>query len=270
MKYKVLEFERRGAIALLTLNRPDRMNALTLELLGEMQDVLGKLMGDIKTRVLIIQGKGRAFCSGLDLNLFKAVMSEEHELGKVQYVYRELQQVFSSTILGIRRIPQPVITAVGGPATGAGFSLALTGDVCIAGESARFNAAFMKVGFSGCDCGSSYFLPRMIGRSRANEYLLTGRFMDAVTAERFGLVSRIVPDAKVEAAAMELAEEMLLTSPLGLRMTKEVLNQNIDAPSLESAVQLEDRTQTLCILTEDGMEGPKAFLEKRTPKWRDR
>ncbi|MFC1904732.1 enoyl-CoA hydratase/isomerase family protein [Chloroflexota bacterium] len=270
MNYKVLEFEQRGAIALLTLNRPERLNALSLELLGELGDALDRLMDDIKTRVVIIQGKGRAFCSGLDLNLYNAVISEEHELGKAQYIYRELQQVFSGTILKIRRIPQPVITAVAGPATGAGWSLAMASDVCIAGESARFNAAFIKVGFSACDCGSSYFLPRLIGRARAAEYLLTGRFMNAVTAERFGLVSRIVPDAQVETTALELAEEMLATSPFGLRMTKEVFNQNIDAPSLEIAIQLEDRTQTLCILTEDAKEGPKAFLEKRAPIWRDR
>ena len=118
--------------------------------------------------------------------------------------------------------------------------------------------------------GSSYHLPRMIGSSRAAEYLLTGRFMDAATAERFGLVSRVVPDDQVEAAALELANEMLLTSPFGLRMTKEVLNQNISTPSLESALELENRTQTLGMLTEDFKEGHSAFVEKRAPIYHDR
>ena len=118
--------------------------------------------------------------------------------------------------------------------------------------------------------GSSYHLPRMIGSSRASEYLLTGRFMDAATAERFGLVSRVVPDDQVEAAALELANEMLLTSPFGLRMTKQVLSQNIDAPSLDNAIQLENQTMVLCLLTEDAKEGPKAFLEKRSPIYHGR
>ena len=270
MNYKTLEFECRGAIGLLTLNRPERLNALSLEAISELRHFFDSLMDDLKTRVVIIQGKGRAFCAGLDLNALSAVMSEEHELGKVQHMYHYLQQALSDIFVRMRHAPQPIIAGVRGSTCGAGLAIATASDVCIAGESARFQASFIRIGLSACDCGSSYFLPRLIGLSRAAEYLYTGRFMDAVTAERYGLVSRVVPDDKVESTALELAQEMLLNSPLGLRMTKEVLNQNIDASSLENAIQLENRTQILCLNTEDAKEGPKAFLEKRAPVYRDR
>lgn len=270
MNYKTIEFEQRGAIGLLTLNRPERLNALSLELINELRHFFVSLKDDFQTRVVIIQGKGRAFCAGLDLGEWNAKFSTEHELGDVQYIYHEIQQPIADIMVRMRHAPQPLIAAVRGYSAGAGFSIALATDVRIAGESARFNAAYIRIGLSGCDCGSSYFLPRLIGLSRAAEYLLTGRFMDAPTAERFGLVSRVVPDDQVEAAALELAEEMLATSPFGLRMTKETLNQSVDAPSLESAVELENRTQILCALTEDAKEGPRAFLEKRAPVYRDR
>ena len=270
MNYKMLEFEQRGAIGLLTLNRPDRLNALSLELINELRHFLASLTDNFQTQVVIIQGKGRAFCAGVDLSEWNARFSTEHELGDVQYIYHNIQQPIVDIVVRMRQAPQPIIAAVHGHSAGAGFAIAMGADVRIAGESARFNAAFIKVGLSACDCASSYFLPRLIGLSRAAEYLLTGRFMDAVTAERFGLVSRVVPDNQVEAAAVELAEEMLGNSPFGLRMTKEVLNQNIDAPSLENAVQLENRTQVMCAFTEDAKEGPRAFLEKRTPIYHDR
>lgn len=270
MNYKTIEFERRGAIGLLTLNRPERLNALTLELADEMKQLLASLRDDLQTRVVIIQGKGRAFCSGLDLKVATAEFSKKHELGDVQYLYHDWQQAITEIMLLMRRTPQPLIAGVRGHASGAGFAIAMACDVCIAGESALFNAAFIRVGLAASDCGTSYFLPRLIGLSRAAEYMYTGRFMDAATAERFGLVSRVVPDDKVEATAVELANEMLLASPFGLRMTKQVLNQNIDAPSLENAIQLENRTMVLTLLTEDAKEGPKAFLEKRPPVYRDR
>jgi enoyl-CoA hydratase len=188
----------------------------------------------------------------------------------MQYQYYKIQLPFANIPLLMRRAPQPLIAAIRGPAAGAGFSLSLACDVRIAGESARFNAAFIRIGLSSCDVGLSYFLPRQIGLSRAAEYMFTGRFMDAATAEKFGLVSRVVPDDQLETAALELAEEMLQNSPMGLRMTKEGLNMNIDALGLESALHLENRTQSLCVFTEDAKEGPQAFLEKRAPHYLDK
>ena len=169
----------------------------------------------------------------------------------------------------MRRAPQPLIAAIRGPAVASGLSFALACDIRIAGESAQFSAAFIRMGLSGGDLGTSYFLPRVIGLSRAAEYLLTGRFLDATTAERIGLVSRVVDDEHVDVVALELAKEMLQNSPFGLRMTKELLNLNIDAPSLESALHLENRTQVICASTEDAKEAPQAFLQKRPPVYRD-
>jgi enoyl-CoA hydratase/carnithine racemase len=270
MNYKNLEFERRGAIGTLTFNRPERLNAFSRELIDELNHLLTSLMDDLQARVVIIQGKGMAFSAGADLDYLDRAVSNKHKLGKVQHYYHNWQQKASDMILLMRRLPQPLIAAVRGAAAGGGFAIALACDVIIAGESACFNGAFIRIGLSGCDVGSSYLLPRRIGFSRAAEYLYTGRFMDAATAYRVGLVSRVVPDEQVEASAIELAEEMLRNSPFGLRMTKAVLNQNIDAPSLESAIELENRTQALCILTEDAKEGRRAFMEKRTAVYHDR
>ncbi|HEX75776.1 MAG TPA: enoyl-CoA hydratase/isomerase family protein [Dehalococcoidia bacterium] len=269
MAYKTILFEKQDTIGMLTLNRPEMLNAASVELIEELRDCFAKLYNDFQTRVVIIRGAGRAFCSGLDLKEgFKA--PSKSEFGEIQYRYHKVQQAFADVIVRMRRVPQPIIGAIRGPAVGGGFSLALACDLRIAGKSARFNAGYILIGLSGTDLGSSYFLPRIIGFSQAAEYLLTGRFLDAATAERFGLVSRVVADDQVDAAALELANEMLQNSPLGLRMTKEVMNFNIDAPSLESALHLENRTQLMLSLTEDGEEGAQAFLEKRTPLYRDR
>jgi enoyl-CoA hydratase len=145
--------------------------------------------------------------------------------------------------------------------------LALASDIRIAGESARMNAAFIRIGLSACDIGVSYFLPRLVGVSVASELMLTGRFIHAQRALATGLVSEVVPDAKLAEAARPYIEEMLTTSPLGLRLTKECLNFSVDAPSLEAAVAMEDRNQILTAQTNDVREGMTAFLEKRKPQY---
>ena len=156
-----------------------------------------------------------------------------------------------------------------GPACGGGFALALAADVRVAGESARMNAAFIRLGLSACDVGVSYFLPRLVGASIASELLLTGNYIDAGRAERVGLVSRVVPDAELEGAARAMAQDMLRNSPLGLRLTKECLKHSIDAPSLEAAVAMEDRNQILAAQTSDFREGVLAFVQKRPPTFGD-
>jgi len=169
----------------------------------------------------------------------------------------------------MRRAPQPIIACVQGAASGGGFALALGADVRIAGESARMNAAFIRIGLSACDVGVSYFLPRMVGASVAAELLLTGNFIDAARAEKLGLVSRVVPDGDLDSAARALAADILRNSPLGVRLTKECLNMTIDAGSLEQAIAMEDRNQILCTRSDDFGEGVRAFLEKRPAKFRD-
>ena len=159
---------------------------------------------------------------------------------------------------------------INGAAAGGGASLSLACDLRIAGESARMNAAFIRIGLSACDVGVSYFLPRMVGSSIAAELLLTGNFIDAARAERTGLVSRVVPDAELETTAHALAADILRNSPLGVRLTKECLQHSIDAGSLEQAIAMEDRNQILCAQTTDVREGIIAFLEKRPPRYEDR
>jgi enoyl-CoA hydratase/carnithine racemase len=165
----------------------------------------------------------------------------------------------------MRRCPQPIISLVNGPACGGGFSFVLASDIRIAGKSARMNAAYIRIGLSACDMGCSYFLPRLVGTSVASELMLTGRFIDAERALRTNLVSEVVADEELDAAAQSYIDEMLTTSPMGLRMTKEGLNLAIDAPGLEAAMAIENRNQLMCSRTNDAKEGMKAFIEKRQP-----
>jgi len=173
------------------------------------------------------------------------------------------------TVLRMRRAPQPVIACVHGAASGGGFAIALAADVRIGGESARMNAAFVRLGLSGCDMGVSYFLPRIVGASVAAELLLTGDFIDAARAQRVGLVSRVVPDSELESAARPLAGDMIRNSPLGLWLTKDCLRMRLDAGSLDAALAMEDRNQMLAIRGANFGEGVRVFVEKRPARCQD-
>jgi enoyl-CoA hydratase len=247
----------------LTLSRPDALNALDTTLVDELRDFLHRLPGERETRIVVLRGAGRAFCAGLDLKEQRATD------GGVPEGLRMQRRISELPIL-MRRAPQVFIACVHGPACGGGFALALASDVRLAGESARMNAAFIRIGLSACDIGVSYFLPRLVGASVASELLLTGRFIGAERALAVGLVSAVVPDARLEAEARTLAEEMLATTPLGLRLTKECLAASIDAGSLEQVIAMEDRNQILCAQSKDFVEGISAFLGKRAPRYADR
>ncbi|HXW83155.1 MAG TPA: enoyl-CoA hydratase/isomerase family protein [Candidatus Binataceae bacterium] len=265
MAYETLEIRREGALTWLTLNRPHNLNALSRQMVEELGDFLRGLGSDHTTRVVILRGAGRAFCAGLDL---KERTRGDSASGVTDVV--ENQRRFSDLVVAIRRLPQPFIAAVRGPAAGGGFALSLACDVRIAGESARFNAAFIRIGLSACDMGTSYHLPRLVGMSVAAELLLTGRFINAERALRTGLVSELVPDDQVDATAGRLAQEMLETSPLGLRMTKECIWSAVDAGGLEQALALEDRNQVICARAGYLEEGANAFVEKRRPRYAER
>lgn len=263
--YKTLIVKKDGAVDRVTLNRPDALNAMNPELVDELQDYFGKLYTDHSVRVVVLKGAGRAFCAGLDLkdrsNRDDSGASGSPQAGLVS------QRRISEIVMRMRRCPQPIISLVHGPACGGGFALALASDIRIAGTSARMNAAFIRIGLSACDIGVSYFLPRLVGVSLASELMMTGRFINATRAERVGLVSEVVPDEKLEEAAQPYIDEMLTTSPLGLRLTKECLNMSVDAGSLEAAIAMEDRNQILCAQTKDFREGISAFLGKRAPDY---
>jgi enoyl-CoA hydratase/carnithine racemase len=265
--YETLAVERDKHLTSLTLNRPDSLNALSRRMVDELRDFFWNLVDDTDTRVLILRGAGRAFCAGLDLKEAGEGMPESAR--GVPGALRG-QRHIAEVMMLMRRAPQPIIAAVQGAASGGGFALALASDVRIAAQSARMNAAFIRLGLSACDVGVSYFLPRVVGASIASELLLTGDFIDAARAERTGLVSRVVPDAELDAAARELAERMLRNSPLALRLTKDALKHNVDAGSLEAAIAMEDRNQVLAAGTRDFREGVAAFLQKRPPVFEDR
>ena len=258
--YTAITVERRGDADWVTLNRPERLNALDRAMVEDLLHYFGSAGEDPACRVIVLRGAGRAFCAGVDIKETTIARCEDAVVGLTE------QRRFSDIIRRMRRCPQPMIALIHGPACGGGFSLALAADVRIAGESARMNAAFIRIGFSGSDMGSSYFLPRLVGVSVASELLLTGRFVDAERALRIGLVSEVVPDTGLEAAGQVLVDDMLATSPLGLRLTKEALGANVNA-SLDDAIALEDRNQILCAMGGDVSEGLQAFIEKRPPRF---
>jgi len=258
--YETILVEKKGQVDWLTLNRPESLNAINTPMVTELRDYFGSLFENDATRIVVLRGAGRAFSAGLDI---KQAGSGEHAspFGGGMGFQGYLAEVY----IRMRRCPQPIISLVQGPACGGGFSLVLASDIRIAGESARMNAAFIRIGLSACDMGSSYFLPRLVGTSVASELLLTGRFINAQRALATGLVSEVVPDADLARAAEPYIEEMLTTSPMGLRLTKEGLNMAVDAAGLEAAMAIENRNQLMCSKTSDAKEGMQAFLEKRKP-----
>ena len=261
--YQTIIVEKRGAVDWITLNRPDALNTLNVELVDELEGYFSGLCDDLATRVVVLRANGRAFCAGLDLS-GGGFGTDVTPAG----IYK-LQKRIGNIYRAMRKCPQPVIALVQGAACGGGFSLALASDIRIAGTTAKMNAAYIRAGLTACDMGCSYFLPRMVGASVASELMMTGRFIHADRALRVNLVSEVVEDDQLEAAAQPYIDEMLRTTPLGLRLTKEGLNQSIDAPSLEAAMAMEDRQQSLTALTEDCREAQRAFFEKREPVYKD-
>jgi enoyl-CoA hydratase len=256
-------------ITLLTLDRPERLNAMSRELVADLHDALAAVADDRECRVVILTGAGRGFCAGLDLKETGDLATDVADGGGGPPAAMRGQQRIASLVTRLRALSKPVIAAVNGPATGGGLALALACDVRVAAESARFNVAFIRVGLSGCDIGVSFLLPRLVGASRAFELMLTGRMIDAAEADRIGLVSRVVPDGKVVDAALDTAELIRANSPFGVWMTKEVMWDNLEASSLQAAIDLENRTQLLSSYTGDMREALAAFLEKRPPRFSD-
>ena len=260
--FETIIVEKKGQVDWVTLNRPESLNAINTPMVTDLRDYFGSLFENDETRIVVLKGAGRAFSAGLDI---KQAGSSEHQEHKKFGAGMGFQGYLAEVYIRMRRCPQPIISLVHGPACGGGFAFALASDIRIAGESARMNAAFIRIGLSACDMGSSYFLPRLVGTSIASELMLTGRFINAQRALATGLVSEVVPDAELSDAAAPYIEEMLTTSPMGLRLTKEGLNMAVDAAGLEAAMAIENRNQLLCSNTNDAKEGMLAFLEKRKP-----
>lgn len=232
-------------ICTVRLNRPDKYNAFDLEMVEEFEGFLQARRYDDETSVIIIHGgDAKGFCAGLDTETYAP------EIFKMPPVKAyNAQARMSRLFLLMRQIPQPIISCVHGAAAGIGFSIAMASDIRILAENAKFSAAYINIGLGGADMSSSYFLPRLIGAGRAYEYLLTGNWMSAQEALNLGFASRVVSKELMLAKAAELAETMVSKNPMGLRMTKEAINSNLNCAGLEAALQMEDRNQMMIAYT---------------------
>lgn len=260
MEFGTIKFEEpENGIGLITLNRPDKLNAINLEMLEDFQTLFRELTNRPEVRVVILRGEGRGFCSGADL-MDQRMLQESPELYKDAATFLEgVQKKYSQLIVNMRLLPQPIIAVVQGAAAGGGFSMALAADVIIAGPRAKFIASFINIGLSGGELGTTYFLPRLVGPARAAEILMTGRKVDAAEADRIGMISRLVDEDKLMDTAMDTARQMLTKSYLGLRQTKEAFRLNLNASSLEAAIELENRNQAICAFTSAFREAVEAF-----------
>lgn len=242
---KPFQFKTVGHIGYLTLDRPDTYNAFDLTMVETFEDFLNERRYDEKIRVIILDGgDAKGFCAGLDT---KDYAPEIFKMSPMKAYNAQVRM--SRLFLSMRQIPQPIISCIHGAAAGIGFSLAMASDLRILAEDARFSAAYINIGLGGADMASSYFLPRLIGAGRAYEYLLTGNWMDAQTAVNLGFASRIVPKQDMIQTAQELAKTMVGKNPMGIRMTKEAINCNLDCSGLEAALNMEDRNQIMMSYT---------------------
>lgn len=262
MTYSTIEITHEGPLDWLTLNRPDRLNTITPLMCEELQHYFETLQRKLEVRVVLLRGAGRAFCAGYDLREAEPVSA-----GPIMGL--NVQRQVSEVYLRMRRCPQPIVCLAHGATTGGGLAFALASDVRIVSRDVKMNVAMVKIGLTGCDVGISYFLPRAVGQSVAAELMMTGRFINATRALGLGLVSEVVEPEALEAAGRAMAEDMLKTSPLGLRLTKEGLRFAVDAPSLEAAVAMEDRGQILCASAGFFEEGIAAFKAGRAAAYSD-
>lgn len=254
-------------IVVLRLNRPARLNALTREMVAELNAALDGIAGRDEVRVVILTGAGRGFCSGQDV----AAADERNRTapsGLIERLY--WQEQFAGMVRRMRAMPQIVIAAVNGPCAGAGMALAMAADIRIASRDARFLNAAVRLGLSAGETGMSYMLPRLIGAARAFEILVTGRSVDAAEAERIGLVVSVTDSDDLVDEAVAMAGRIVLNSPFSISHTKRVFWENLHAPSFQAALELENRTQILASMTDDYKEATAAFTEKRPPQFKGR
>ncbi len=242
--YQTIKTEKlEKGILLVSLNRPEKYNAMNMTMLNELNDLWLKLKRDLETRVVILKGEGeKGFCAGMEVaDIIKPqVMADIPAMYDLQLPIGELQ-------INMRNCPQPIICVVHGAAAGAGFSFAIASDIRVISPDARFSAAYVNVGLAGADMGSSYFLPRIIGSGRAYEFLYTGAWMNAEEAMQLGFASRCVEKEKLFDTALEIAQVIAKKDPLAMKLTKEAVNLNIDIGSLEAAIVMENRNQNMMI-----------------------
>lgn len=251
----------------ITLNRPERLNAMNSDLVEALHDALIGVGRDRTARVVILTGAGRGFCAGLDLGGYGTAPAARHD-APVPGTFA-VQQHIASLVDRMRSLPVPIIAAVNGAAAGGGLALVLASDIRLAADNARFNVAFVRIGLSGCDIGTSWLLPRIVGAARAQEMMLTGRLIDAAEALRIGLVVETVPSFDLMERAFAKAREVIANAPFAVTLTKEAMWSALEIPSLRNAIELENRQQILLGQTADAKEAQRAFVGKRAPHFSD-
>lgn len=250
-------------VVVVEMHRPEQLNALSGELIDDLHALLAVLAERPEIRVVVLTGAGRGFCAGLDLVDYGAAGPADTPQERLA-----LQERIALLVTRMRELPQVVIAAVHGPAAGGGLALALGADIRVAGPAARFAVSFVRIGLSGADIGVSWLLPRLVGASTAFELLLTGRLIDAAEALRIGLVGSVADDPV--AAALDIASELLANSPMGVRMTKQVMWSQLEVGSLRAGMDLENRTQIMTTFTRDHSEAVEAFVARRQARFEDR
>lgn len=267
MSYVLVE-KPRPHVSLITLNRPERMNAMSFDTVVPLYAALEQVGADNDTWAVVLTGAGRGFCAGLDL--------EDHGMPPgcdglpMSRIAIRAMEYMSNLVPAMRALPQPVIAAVNGPAVGGGMCLMLGADIRLAATAARFRSAGVTNGLTGTELGVSWLLPRLIGAARAWDVLLSGRDIDAAEAERLGMVSRVLADDALLPAALDLATQLCAFSPHGLAMTKKVLWSSLEIGGLEAAIDLENRNQLLVRLTTQNLaEAIRARRQRRPPVFED-
>jgi 2-(1,2-epoxy-1,2-dihydrophenyl)acetyl-CoA isomerase len=257
MTYECLLYETRDRVATLTLNRPDRLNALGGTLRDDLTDGLTRAIDDPEVRAIVITGAGKGFCAGGDVK----AMQEANAAGRARPLGERVAPSRDRTVRLMRESPKPILAAVNGAAAGAGMNLALACDIRLASTTARFSQAFVRRGLHP-DWGGTYFLPRVVGMAKACEMIFTGQIIDAAEALRLGIVSAVHPPERLLPATYELAAAIAAGPPIAIRLARRALYRNAEA-DLQSALEFETFAQNICQETEDAREGIRAFVEKR-------
>ncbi|HEU4793980.1 MAG TPA: enoyl-CoA hydratase-related protein [Pyrinomonadaceae bacterium] len=261
MAYETIQLEMQGSICLLTLNRPDRLNALTVQVAKEFNAAVSEALAQ-GARVIVLTGAGRAFCAGGDLREMQEIASRE---GRVEAFFDEPLRILNESILLIRQTPVPFIAAVNGVASGGGCNLALACDLVIATESAKFNQAFIKIGLVP-DCGGTFMLPRLIGLKRATELMFTGDLITATQAAEMGMINSVAADGELMRQVMAMAEKLAQAPTAAIGQIKKLLEASA-VNDYGSQLDHERRAQIESGKTKDFTEGVSSFLEKRPPRF---
>jgi enoyl-CoA hydratase/carnithine racemase len=257
-------YEVSEGVALITLNRPERLNALTFEVYRELTATFAALQHEGEVRAVVIRGAGRAFCSGGDvIDIIGELQGRDAE-GLLEFT-----RLTCELVRNIRALRKPVIASLNGTTAGAGACIALASDLRVASVEARIAFLFVKVGLSGADMGAAHLLPRLVGLAKATELLYTGDFITAEEAHRIGLYNRVVAPEELESATRELAERLARGPSFALGMTKEMLNRELDV-SFDTALEWEAQAQAVCMQHPDYAEAYRAFVEKREPRFKRR